>query len=103
MAQIRVGVRRMNPEGGHPVPVEAQVHWVEIDGIRIASEDSHIMEVTHRADHGVGEVTIKLACGSYATVDKDTPPSGDAGPGAQIALPVPIAPDPNLASRQYPG
>lgn len=84
MARVRVGVRKLGSEAGAAVPVEAQVHWVELDGIRLSSEDHMITSVEHHADHNVGRVSIHFACGSYETVAHDTPPAGDAGPGRQL-------------------
>lgn len=45
------------------------VQWVSLGDVVLDSTEYAILSVDHHADNGFHEVTIRLACSSYATAD----------------------------------
>jgi hypothetical protein len=92
MAEIRVGVTRISKglevdQVGDP-GTEVFQHWVEINGVRHDTDDIGLLDVSYtlgtyqdptQEQHSArrpGEVTIRLQCDGFSTVDHRTPAPG---------------------------
>ncbi len=77
MADVRVGVQKwagdLPADGDHPPTAELGQHWVSVGNQKITAEDHGLIDVDYGVQEagGIGVVTIRLYCSSFATVDKD--------------------------------
>lgn len=83
MSDVRVGVLRwdgdMQATLGARAKAEIGAHWLAIDGrvVLDCAADDPLIGVSYEADgNGFGIVTVKLFCGSFATVDERRKPVG---------------------------
>lgn len=94
MAKVRVGVKRVNPNTGEEVAtigeegIEVQQHWVEINGLRLDAEEIGLMTAGYTlGSTNVGEITIKLSCRGFETVDhREELPRGVHVGGSRMAV-----------------